>query len=254
MIRVRRWLSVCLALMLPAVAGCGTGRTGGSTAVTVYAAASLQQAFTTLGELFEAEHPDVTVRFTFAGSADLATQLLGGADADVFAAADEATMERVAAAGLLSGPPVIFAANTLTVVTAPGNPHGLTGFADLARAGPAVVTCAPQVPCGAATQRLEQLTGVDLAPVSEENSVSDVLHKVTVGQADAGVVYRTDARRAGDTVHTVEVPAAAAVPNRYPVAVPADAARPDLGQRFIDLITGAAGRDVLAQNGFSEPR
>jgi molybdate transport system substrate-binding protein len=77
---------------------------------------------------------------------------------------------------------------------------------------------------------------------------------VSAGQADAGVVSRTDARRAGDTVHTVEVPAAAAVPTRYPVAVPADAARPDLGQRFIDLITGAAGRDVLAQNGFSEPR
>ncbi|MGV0836465.1 molybdate ABC transporter substrate-binding protein [Mycolicibacterium thermoresistibile] len=250
---VRGLPAVLLAVVLFALPGCGTADTASSRTVTVYAAASLQGAFTGLGELFEEQH-GVAVQLTFAGSADLVTQLSQGAHADVFAAADEVNMARATEAGLPAAPPVIFAANTLTVVTAPDNPHRIAQFADLARPDLAVVTCAPQVPCGAATQRLEQVTGVDLDPVSEEGSVTDVLHKVTSGQADAGVVYRTDALRAAEAVHTVAVPAAATVPNHYPIAVLTGAEQPDLGQRFVDLVTGPAGRDVLRRNGFIEPR
>lgn len=253
MTRVRGLPAVFLAVLLLAVAGCSAAGTGSPRVVNVYAAASLQGVFTELGDRFEADHPGLTVQLTFAGSADLVTQLTQGAPADVFAAADEANMTRAAEAGLLAGPPVVFAGNELTVVTAPDNPYRIMAFADLARPDLAVVTCAPQVPCGAATQRLEQLMGVDLAPVSEEGSVTEVLHKVTSGQADAGVVYRTDALRAGGAVHPVAVPAAATVPNRYPIAVLAGAAQPELGQWFVDLVTGAAGRDMLARNGFTGP-
>lgn len=254
MTRVRGLPVLLLAVSLLAVPGCGGAGTATSPTVAVYAAASLQEVFTELAEVFEADHPDATVQLTFAGSADLVTQLIQGARAEVFAAADEANMDRAAEAGLLAGPAVPFTANTLTVVTAPDNPHRIGSFADLARPDLAVVTCAPQVPCGAATQRLERQTGVDLEPVSEEGSVTDVLHKVTSGQADAGVVYRTDARRAGEEVHTVADPAAAAVSNRYPIAVLAEAAHPDLAAQFVELATGPQGQKVLSRYGFVEAR
>ena len=221
--------------------------------LTVFAAASLTEVVDELATTLEQQHPGLEVRTSYAGSSDLAAQLEEGAPADVFASADEPTMQRVVDAGLIAGDPEVFATNTLAVVTPPGDPAGVGSFADLARPGTDVVVCAPQVPCGDATERVEEATGVVLSPVSEEGSVTDVLGKVTSGQADAGVVYTTDARRAGDAVREVEVPEAADAVNTYPVAVLADAAEPGAAAALVELLTGPQGQDVLADAGFGPP-
>lgn len=218
--------------------------------LTVFAAASLKSTFTEIGRTFQEQHPGASVTFNFAGSSDLVTQLTSGAPADVVATADRSTMARAVDGGVIDGAPIDFAGNTLTIVTAPGNPKGITGFADLATAGRQVVVCAPQVPCGAATRTLEQSTGVTLTPVSEESSVTDVLNKVTTGQADAGLVYVTDATVAGDKVAVVAFPEAASVVNPYPIARVAGAAQPDLAAAFVELVTGPDGQRILSDAGF----
>ena len=218
--------------------------------LTVFAAASLKATFTQIGTIFQTENPGSTVTFNFAGSSDLVTQLTAGAPADVFASADQANMTKTTTANLVSGTPVNFASNILTIVTPPGNPSGITGFADLAEPGLTVVVCAPQVPCGAAAAKVEANTGVTLTPVSEENSVTDVLGKITSGQADAGLVYVTDAKNAGDKVSQVDFPEAAAVVNVYPIATLTAATQPALATKFVDLVTGPEGQQVLAVAGF----
>lgn len=242
-----------LALIAVAVAisACGSSSRSADT-LTVYAAASLQEPFTRIADMFEAE-TGIPVTFSFAGSSDLVAQLEHGAPADVFASADERTMTTAVDAGLVAADPVPFATNTQTVVTAPGNPRGIASWADLADDDLAVVVCAPQVPCGAATVRLEDVTGIALTPVSEESSVTDVLAKVTSGQADAGAVYVTDALAAGDDVTVVPVPEASGIVNTYPIArleSATDAARAD---EFVRFVTGATGRSVLEDAGFGTP-
>jgi len=250
-----RAVSGVVALMLAAgsagLTGCGSRPAAPS--ITVFAAASLKAAFTEIAEQFKTDHPGVGVEFNFAGSSDLATQLTEGAGADVFASANTAQMDKVAEAGLLDGEPVPFASNTLVIVTAPDNPHAVRSFADLARAGLAVVVCQPPVPCGAATRKVEDITGGRVHPVSEEPDVTDVLNKVTTGQADAGIVYRTDAINAGDKVATVEFPEAESAVNTYPVAVLKDAAQPAPARAFVELVAGAAGQQILHAAGFGEP-
>ena len=218
--------------------------------LTVFAAASLQATFTQIGTIFQTENPGSTVTFNFSGSSDLVTQLTAGAPADVFASADTNNMTKATTANLVSGTPVNFATSILTIVTPPGNPAGITSFADLAKSGVAVVVCAPQVPCGAAAQKIETNTGVTLTPVSEENSVTDVLGKITSGQADAGLVYVTDAAGAGDKVTTVSFPESTTVVNTYPIATLKAATQPALATTFVNLVTGPQGQQVLAAAGF----
>ncbi len=221
--------------------------------IVVFAAASLKPAFTQLSQQFKTDNPGSGVEFEFAGSSELATQLTQGATADVFASADTAQMDTVVKAGLLAGNPTNFAANTLVIVTAPGNPKKIGSFADLAKPGINVVTCQQPVPCGAATQRIENSTGVRLNPVSEEPSVTDVLNKVTTGQADAALVYVTDAKSAGGKVTTVDFPEAAGAVNVYPIAVLKKAPQATTAQKFVTLVTSDAGQKVLAQSGFVKP-
>ena len=221
--------------------------------VVVFAAASLKPAFTQISQQFKAENASSSVDFEFAGSSELATQLTQGAIADVFASADTAQMDTVAKAGLLAGNPANFASNTLVIVTAPGNPKKVGSFSDLAKPGLNVVICQKPVPCGAATQRIENSTGVHLNPVSEELSVADVLNKVTIGQADAGLVYVTDAHSAGNKVTTVNFPEAAGVVNVYPIAVLKKAPQPTAAQKFVAVVTGDTGQNILAQSGFAKP-
>ena len=218
--------------------------------LTVFAAASLKATFSEIGTIFQTENPGSTVTFNFAGSSDLVTQLTAGAPADVFASADTSNMTKATTANLVSGTPVNFASNILTIVTPPGNPAGVTGFADLANPDVSVVVCAPQVPCGAAAATVETNTGVEITPVSEENSVTDVLGKITSGQADAGLVYVTDAKNSGDKVLEVPFPEAAAVVNVYPIASLSAATQPELATEFVDLVTGPEGQQVLAAAGF----
>ena len=221
--------------------------------ITVFAAASLKATFTTLGTALEEQNPDTTVTFNFAGSSDLVTQLTQGAPADVFASADTNNMTKAVDAGLVAGEPVDFATNTLTIVTPPGNPKGIASFADLAKPGTSVVVCAPQVPCGSATEKVEKATGVTLAPVSEESAVTDVLGKITSGQADAGLVYVTDAKGAGDKVTAIPFPESSGAVNTYPIAVLKESANAATAQKFVDFVTGPEGQKVLSEAGFAAP-
>ncbi|TFD74008.1 molybdate ABC transporter substrate-binding protein [Cryobacterium fucosi] len=224
-----------------------------SETLTVFAAASLTGTFTALADRFEAAHPGVRVTLNFAGSADLVTQITEGAPADVFAAADTRSMDRLAAAGLVAGKPVVFATNTLEIAVPPGNPAGIATFADLARPGVAVVACAPQVPCGAAAAKIEAATGITLAPVSEENAVTDVLGKVSTGEADAGLVYITDVTAAGGAVRGIPFPESDRAVNRYPIAVVAGSAQAKLGASFARFVTDPGGRKILSAAGFGTP-
>ncbi|MEV3901090.1 molybdate ABC transporter substrate-binding protein [Mycobacterium sp. NPDC050551] len=242
------------------VAACSSSSTdssstsdGAGAPITVFAAASLKATFTELGARFEQDNPGATVTFNFAGSSDLVTQLTQGAPADVFASADVKNMTKAVDAGLVAGEPVNFATNTLTIVTQPGNPLQIMTFADLAKPGTQVVVCAPQVPCGSATEKVERATGVTLTPVSEESAVTDVLGKVTSGQADAGLVYVTDATAARDEVTAIPFPEAGEAVNTYPITVLEDSANTAAAQAFIDLVTGPTGQQALAAAGFAAP-
>ncbi|HEY8281201.1 MAG TPA: molybdate ABC transporter substrate-binding protein [Leifsonia sp.] len=221
--------------------------------ITVFAAASLTPTFTELGKRFEKAHPGAHVAFSFAGSSDLVSQLKEGAPADVFASADEQNMAKLTAAGIADGAPQDFATNVLAIAVPPGNPAHLRSFADLARPGVKTVICAPQVPCGAATARIETSSGVTLHAVSEESSVTDVLGKVASGEADAGVVYVTDVKAAGAKVGRVPFPEASGTVNTYPIVAVKGAADRAAAAAFIRFVTGPAGRSVLKAAGFGAP-
>lgn len=257
--RARTALVALAAAVAATVAGCSGTSTGAGTettdteSITVFAAASLRSTFTELGQRFEAQHPGTRVVFNFAGSSELFSQLDQGAPGDVFASADTANMTKARGAGLTATDPVNFATNVLTIAVPPGNPANVTSFADLTRPEVKVVVCAPQVPCGNATKRVEDTTGIILKPVSEESSVTDVLGKVVTGQADAGLVYVTDAAGAGDKVVTVPFPEAAKVVNTYPIAALQNAGNPKLAGQFVELVIGREGRQVLSQAGFGTP-
>jgi molybdate transport system substrate-binding protein len=251
------------ALLALTLVGCasttsadGPSTSAGATpsgSITVFAAASLQQTFTTLGHDFERAHPGTTVRFSFAGSSDLVSQIQNGAPADVFASADQATTAKLGKSALASGSPRDFATNTLEIAVAPGNPHHIRSLADLDDPDVQLVTCAAPVPCGAATAAVERSAGVDLHPVSEEQSVTDVLGKVRSGQADAGIVYRTDVQGAGGDVDGVRFAAADDAVNTYPISVLRDAADPGLARAFTAYVLSAPGQRVLAAAGFGKP-
>lgn len=221
--------------------------------LTVFAAASLTKTFTELGAAFEADHPGVTVSFNFAGSSDLVAQIQQGAPADVFASADEKNMTKATDEKLVAGEPVIFATNVLSIAVPPDNPAKVTGLADLARDDVQVVICAPEVPCGAATVKVAEAAGITIKPVSEEAKVTDVLAKVTSGDADAGLVYATDVAGAEGKVLGIDFPESAGAVNRYPIGALADSANADLAAEFVALVTGATGQQVLADAGFGKP-
>lgn len=265
---MRKLLTGLVAAGLLMAAGCSSGTDPGSDAadaspaaggaasggtVVVFAAASLRSTFTKLGADFEATHPGTTVTFSFAGSSDLVTQIQGGAPADVFASADTATMDKLTADSLVAGPPVNFATNALTIAVPPDNPAKITGLTDLTRAGVQVVVCAPQVPCGAATEKVERAAGVTLTPVSEESSVTDVLNKVATGEADAGLVYVTDVSGSGGKVVAVDIPEASEAVTTYPIAPLAGSQHAELARDFVELVTSAEGQQVLADAGFGTP-
>jgi len=255
--RVLLGLLAGLALLL---AGCGgssgASDAGGSSAaarpttLTVLAAASLTETFNTMKAQFETDNPGVTVRISYGGSSDLASQIVNGAPVDVFAAASDATMKTVTDKSLTAAPPTIFATNVLQIATQPGNPKGIASFADLAKPDLKVVVCAPQVPCGAAEQKIETATGVTLTPVSQETDVKSVLGKVSSGNADAGLVYVTDVTAAEGSVQGVTFPEAQQAVTNYPIAVIENAPQAELAQKWVDMVNGEFGRKTLNAAGF----
>jgi molybdate transport system substrate-binding protein len=261
--------AVALVLGTTACGGSGSGDTAGgqgssgsagssissgalSGEITVFAAASLKKTFTRIGADFEKAHPGAKVTFSFAGSSDLAAQIQQGAPADVFASADTENMDKVTADSLTAAPPVVFASNTLEIAVPTGNPAHIASLADLAKPGVKVVLCAPAVPCGSATAKVEQAAGVDIKPVSEEQSVTDVLGKVTAGEADAGVVYVTDVKGAAGGVQGITFAQSSAAVNSYPIAALEASRNPALADAFVRAVTRDAGQQVLAAAGFAE--
>jgi molybdate transport system substrate-binding protein len=250
--RVKLFASVAVLILPLAACGSRNDSSDGDT-IMVFAAASLKNTFTAIGAQFKTDNPGVSAEFNFAGSSDLVTQLTQGAQADVFASADTKNMDKATAAGLLDGNPVNFASNMLTIAVAPGNPKQIRSFQDLTKPGVSVVVCAPPVPCGSATQKVEQAVAVTLAPVSEESSVTDVLNKVTTGEADAGLVYVTDVRAAGDKVAAVPFAEAAGAVNTYPIAALTTSKDAELARKFIAAVTGEVGQKTLIAAGFAKP-
>ena len=260
---MKRWCTTMAALLLvAATASCDDGASdaadsdggdGGDTTLTVFAAASLTSSFEQLGKSFEDSHDGVDVEFNFAGSSDLVAQIQSGAPADVFASADDANMEKLTAEDLQGSDPELFATNTLEIATPPDNPADVQSLEDLADPDLNLVVCAPEVPCGAAAQSVAEVGGVTLEPDSEEQSVTDVLGKVTSGEADAGLVYVTDVIAAGDDVQGIDFPESESVVNNYPIATVADSENADLAQEFVDLVLGDEGQQVLADAGFGQP-
>ncbi len=246
------------ALLLSTVAGCGSSdepakKTANKTTITVFAAASLKGSFTEIGKQFETEHDGVTVKFNFAGSSDLVAQIQQGAPADVFASADTKNMDKARSAALVDGAPQDFATNTLQIATPPANRAKVDSLDDLARPATKVVLCAPEVPCGAAAQGVEKASGVDIKPVSEEQSVADVLGKVISGEADAGLVYVTDVKAAGDQVNGVEFPESSDVVNTYPIVALKGSKDGETARKFADFVAGVKGQSILAAAGFGKP-
>ena len=220
--------------------------------LTVYAAASLRAAFDELATQFEQRHPSLHVQpLTYDGSSTLATQIVEGAPADVFASADEPNMQKVVDEGLAVDPRV-FATNTLVLVVPAGNPAGIGGLDDLADPAATVVLCAAEVPCGAASATLLSDAGVKASVDSYEQNVTAVLTKVAAGEADAGLVYVTDASTTR-AVDAIEVDAGEDVVNRYPIVALKDAANPRAADAFVRFVLGDEGRRVLSDLGFGAP-
>ena len=218
--------------------------------VTVLAAASLQKAFEEIEKTVEKDNPGLDVTFDFQGSQDLVASLAGGNSADVLATANNSTM-KTAADQKLVGNQTEFATNVLTLIVPKGNPKKITGL-DSSLDGANLVICAPEVPCGEATKKLAEAQGITLNPVSEEQKVTDVRGKVESGEADAGIVYTTDAAAAKDKTDKIDIPDGGVV-NHYPIAPTAKPENPAGAQVFIDAVTGKTGQEVLAKYGFGKP-
>jgi len=225
--------------------------TGGE--VVVFAAASLTDAFGEVGEAFMTANPDVEVTFSFAASSSLVAQILEGAPADVYASADRDNMAALADAGAGAGEPVVFANNLSEIIVAPGNPLGITDVGDLADPELVLVVCAPQVPCGTYATDIFDRAGADITPDSFETNVKAVVTKVTLGEADAGIVYATDVRAAGPAAAGVEIPDDLNVIAEYPMVTTNGASNPAGAQAFIDFTVGLTGQAILAEYGFTAP-
>ena len=234
-----------------ALAGCGGPGGPQDRTLTVLAAASLTESFSELARTFEEANPGVTVRLSFGASSALAQQVLAGAPADVLATASTTTMATVTDADRTDGAPVTFATNALVLVTPPADPGGVAALTDLDRDGVTLAVCAPSVPCGVLATEALTAAGVRGNPVTQEDDVKGVVSKVTLGEVDAGLVYRTDATAAGDRLRTVPAAELDAFVTRYQLATLRDSEEPRLGADFLAWVV--ARPEVLAEQGFGEP-
>jgi molybdate transport system substrate-binding protein len=252
--RSRTRLAAMLAAVALALAGCGGGDDDSGAAtpgdVKVFAAASLTAAFTEIGAQYTAANGGTKVTFNFAGSQALATQIQQGAPADVFASADLTNMDKVKD---LTGTPRNFASNRLQIVVEKGNPRNVQGLDDLASSDLKVVLAAPEVPAGKYAAEVLGKAGVTVQPVSEEDNVKAVVTKVSLGEADAGIVYVTDVTAGGDKVEGVEIPEDLNVLATYPIATVKASKAKDQAQAFMDLVLSAEGQQVLKEYGFLPP-
>ena len=253
-----------LLAMLVTFASCGGGSTqsqpstGSSAAppsgtITIFVASSLTNAFDRVGNELTRLYPATRYTFNYGSSSTLATQIVNGAPADVFASADELTLQKIVDAALVQGSASIFATNRLQIAVAPGNPKRISSLADLARRDLVVVLAAPSVPAGKYALDALRKAGVTLAPASQEVDVRAVLNKVALGEADAGIVYITDVRSAAGRVAGVDIPEQHQVIARYPVVGLKESRDRRLSSLFIEFLLGPDGQRVLGDFGFTRP-
>jgi len=221
-----------------------------SGSITVLAATSLTAAFTDIGAAFHVLHPDASVTFSFGSSSSLATSIVNGAPADVFASADEKNMSKVTEVSAAATTPAVFTTNSLAIIVQPGNPKSITSVGDLARPDVAVATCSDEVPIRRYTDQMLAAAGVAANFVTFEANVGGIVTKVTSGAVDAGVVYRTDATAAGADAVAVPIPTNVNVTAQYPIAPLAAAANPSTAQAFVDFVQSAEAQKILASYGF----
>jgi molybdate transport system substrate-binding protein len=231
--------------------------------LTVVAAASLTESFTEIKDIFEKANPGVTVQYNFGGSPTLVTQLTQGAPADLFASADQPNMDNAVKGGVIAGTPQIFAKNKLVIIVPKENKAGITTPKDLAKPGIKFDTAQASVPVGAYTQQaLDNFSKLpDYGPdfkasvhtntVSQEDNVKAIVQKVQLGEADAGIVYATDAQAAKDKLTIIAIPDAQNVIATYPVALVKGAKQAALGQKFVDFLLSADGQAILQKYGFA---
>ena len=220
--------------------------------ITVFAAASLMGTFTQIGKQFEAAHLGDTVKFSFGGSSTLATQITGGAPADVFASAAPANMDTVVKAGDASSPQD-FAKNTAEVAVPPSNPANVTSVNNLAKSSVKVALCQPQVPCGVVAAEVFKNAGITVKPVTLQPDVKSVLTQVELGNVDAGMVYVTDVKAAGSKVKGVTIPASENASTLYPIATVSSSTHQAEAQAFVAYVLSPAGQQVLSAAGFQAP-
>jgi molybdate transport system substrate-binding protein len=255
MLRSRIRLAAAVAVAALALAACGDdttsgGSSGSANEIKVFAAASLTAAFTELGQQYTSANGGTKVTFNFAGSQALATQIQQAAPADVFASADLTNMDKVKD---LVGTPQNFASNLLQIVVEKGNPKGVKTLDDLANPDLKVVLAAPDVPAGKYAAEALNTAKVTVKPVSEEDNVKAVVTKVSLGEADAGIVYVTDVTAGGDKVQGVDIPKDQNVTATYPIASVKAGKAQDKAQAFMDLVLSDQGQQVLKQYGFLPP-
>lgn len=244
-----------VAATLLAACGSSTGNASPSSTplagtVSVFAAASLTDAFNALGASFHGANAGVTMRFNFAGTPTLVTQIEQGAPADVFASADTTNMDKLKGDGYTTGTPQVFARNKLEIVVAPGNPKGITGLADLARGGLIYITEAPTVPAGKYALQALKIAGVTVTPKSLETDVKSVVSKIELGEADAGIVYTTDITAAGSKVAGVPIPDADNVIATYPIVAVKASTNAPATNAFIAYVLSSSGQAKLQSFGF----
>ena len=254
-------LAAAAALMLAAcgsstpsaspTSGASSSKVTGS--ITVFAAASLTETFDRIGKDFEAANPGTKVTFSYGGSSMLATQIDQGAPADVFAAASPATMKMVTDAGNGAGAPATFVKNQLVIAVLKGNPKNIKSLSDLAAPGVKVALCDDSVPCGAAAKTALKAANVNLTPVTKETDVKQALAKVKLGEVDAALVYRTDARADPADVDGIEFPESARAMNAYPIVVLKDTSNKSTAQAFVNYVLSDKGMAVLIAAGFQKP-
>ncbi|MEQ1788324.1 MAG: molybdate ABC transporter substrate-binding protein [Acidimicrobiales bacterium] len=248
--RASRRTFATVGLLLVAAA-CRTGQES-ETSLTIVAAASLTDALGEVATAFEEQHPGVDVQLTFDGSAKLATAIVEGAPADLFASADAASLAKVAQEGLTTGEPVVVATNVLQIVVPEGNPGGIDSLDDLTNPELKLSLCGPEVPCGKYAAEAFEAGGLPVPAAGDQESVKGVLTQVQLGEADAGIVYLTDVL-AADGVDGVDLAPAEHVQASYPATVLADASNPELAATFLAFLTGAEAQAILRDHGFGPP-
>lgn len=261
-----RLRALCVLSAVVTVAGCsssGASPSGGSPSgssaggglsgsITVFAASSLTEAFTTLGQQFKRAHPGTDVTFNFDSSSTLAESITQGQQADVFASASPKNMATVVSAGDAANP-TNFVKNRMEIATPPGNPAHIRTVADLGKPGVKVALCDPAVPCGSTAQEVFVNAKVTVKATASEPDVKSTLGVIETKEVDAGMVYVTDVRSAGSKVVGVKIPDAINASTTYPIAVVTKSQNQPLAQAWVAYVLSAAGQKVLTADGFLRP-